>query len=174
MSAGDLLALDPTVNSKITSNFDKAKGQLSLVGKDSKSNYEKAVNSILFSTNVSANALERKVSFVVSDTTNSFSNILSRLIRITETLPDLNLVNSFTPNNDGVNDQWDFLNLRLYSQVLISVFDKSGTKVFECKTNDCQWDGKIEGKELPVGPYFYTIDLNKGKRKYQGIVTILK
>ena len=174
MSAGDILALDPTVNSKITSNFDKAKGQLSLIGRDSKSNYEKAINSILFSTNVSANALERKVSFVVSDTTNTFSNILSRLIRITETLPDLNLVNSFTPNNDGVNDQWDFLNLRFYSQVAISVFDKSGTKVFECKANDCQWDGKMEGKELPVGPYFYTIDLNKGKRKYQGIVTILK
>jgi len=103
-----------------------------------------------------------------------FSNSVNRIVSITEVLPDIGFVDAFTPNADGVNDEWDFLNLDFYSQVELSIFDRNGTRVFECKTNDCTWVGKMNGKELPPGPYFYTLYLNGGKRKYQGIVTILR
>ena len=88
--------------------------------------------------------------------------------------PELSLVNAFTPNSDGVNDYWDFVNLQFYSEINIAVFDQNGVRVFDCKEKNCKWDGRIGGKELPVGPYFYNIDLDSGKRKYRGTVTILK
>ncbi|NOS57116.1 MAG: T9SS type B sorting domain-containing protein, partial [Cyclobacteriaceae bacterium] len=182
LSKGDLLALDPTVSQKIKTTFNDGTGELLLTGKDTKANYERALNSIFFSTNVSVNVLEKSISFVVSDSLFA-SNIVSRKVQITETLPDLLLANSFTPNGDQQNDVWPYdpsINdpelekLKNYSQVLIDVFDKNGNKVFACDSVDCKWDGKLGGKELPSGPYLYTIDLNNGKRKYQGVVTILR
>jgi gliding motility-associated-like protein len=98
-------------------------------------------------------------------------------------LPDLQLANSFTPNGDDHNDVWPYdpaisdpelEKLKNYSQVLINIYDKNGSKVFACDSVDCKWDGKLGGKELPSGPYLYTIDLNNGKRKYQGVVTLLR
>jgi len=89
-------------------------------------------------------------------------------------------VDAFTPNGDGVNDFWDFVDeknvngLDFYSNITISVFDRNGTKVYNCESKDCKWDGNSNGRALPPGPYFYTIYLNGGKRKYQGTVTILK
>jgi gliding motility-associated-like protein len=173
-SGGDVLSWDKTISTKITSTFDNATGQLRLKGKDSKSNYEKALNSILFSSPVSSDTTlsRKKVSFVVNDSIDN-SNIVFRKIQA-ETFPDLNIVNSFTPNDDRINDYWDFMNLNAYTVIAISIFDRNGLKVFECTAGDCKWDGKSRGKELPSGPYFYTIDLNNGKRKYQGVVTILK
>ncbi len=173
-SGGDVLSWDKTISTKITSTFDNTTGQLRLKGKDSKSNYEKALNSVLFSSPVSSDTTlsRKKVTFVVNDSIDN-SNIVFRKIQA-ETFPDLNIVSAFTPNNDGPNDYWDFMNLNAYQVIAISIFDRNGVKVFECSTGDCKWDGKSGGKELPSGPYFYTIDLNNGKRKYQGVVTILK
>jgi len=78
------------------------------------------------------------------------------------------------PNGDGVNDVWDILNLQFYTKINISIYAPGGVRVFDCSNQDCTWDGKFNGKELKPGPYFYTIDLNDGKRRYQGSVTILK
>ncbi|MFM9840233.1 MAG: MBG domain-containing protein, partial [Cyclobacteriaceae bacterium] len=175
-SSGDELELLSSIdNQKIKPSFDKVKGQLTLLGKDSKSNYESALKNVLFSSSVSSNTeLQSKIISIVVNDSVANSNAVTRTIQITEVFLDLDIFNSFTPNNDGVNDVWYFERLKAYSQIAISVFDRNGAKVFDCTTNDCKWDGKVGGKELPSGPYMYTIDLNGGKRKYQGTVTILR
>src|SRR6185503_12376398 len=94
------------------------------------------------------------------------SNIAARTVDITEVFPELDIVNSFTPNGDGVNDQWDILNLQSYSDIEINIYDYNSAKVFQCNTSSCKWDGTKNGNSLPAGPYSYTIDLNNGKRKY--------
>jgi gliding motility-associated-like protein len=95
-------------------------------------------------------------------------------LSITEVLPEINIVNAFTPNGDGVNDKWDVLGLGAYSKIDIRIFDTHGNLVFTCAEKVCEWDGTVKGKALPAGPYLYSIDLNDGKRKYKGLVTILK
>ena len=102
------------------------------------------------------------------------SNSIMRDVQITEIFPELGLVNSFTPNGDGVNDFWDIVNLQFYTKVNISIADQNGVRVFNCNTPECKWDGKLNGAILPSGSYFYMVDLNGGKRKYQGTVTLLK
>lgn len=172
---GDLLSLPASVKRDVEAVFHVDKGELEITGKDSRSNYEKLLTSILFSSTVDANPelIEKQLTLVVTDSL-SASLPATRFIKITETFPDIEIVNSFTPNDDGVNDYWDFLNMNYYEAVRISIFDSSGVRVFECDQPDCRWDGRQKGSILPAGPYFYTIDLNNGKRKYQGLVNILR
>ena len=177
-SSVDLLSLDELVSQslKIVATFDRATSKLMLKGKDSKSNYEKALNNILFSSPVSQDTTlsEKRIAFTVNDSVD-VSNSVDRTIHISEILPELDFKNSFTPNNDNANDVWEFNGtLKFYSSINISIFDKNGIKVFDCASKDCAWDGRVGGKELAAGPYMYIINLNEGKRKYQGVVTILR
>jgi gliding motility-associated-like protein len=174
-SKGDQLLLTEPLGLEMEKSFNETTGELTLTGKNSKSNYEKLLTSVLFSSPVgnASKLLEKKITFTVTDSL-AMSNPVSRAIKITEVFPDIEIVNSFTPNQDGVNDVWDFKNLAFYESIKISIFNQGGIQVFDCGQEDCAWDGRLNGRELPAGPYFYIIDLNEGKRKYQGMVTILR
>jgi gliding motility-associated-like protein len=174
-SEGDLLSMEAGFSPEIDPTYNSTTGELTLTGKDTRSNYEAALTKVLFSSPVSGNATisDKRISLTVKDSLDN-SNGLARIISITEVFPELDIVNSFTPNGDNVNDFWDFVNLEFYSNVNISVFDRNGRLVYNCRSKDCKWDGKVNGLELPSGTYLYTIYLNDGKRKYQGDVTILR
>ncbi|WKZ60950.1 MAG: MBG domain-containing protein [Cyclobacteriaceae bacterium] len=172
---GDLLSYRPETGSPITVTYNSAIGMLELTGKDTRANYEAALAKITFSSPVTGAATisDKRIAFVVRDSLDA-SNVVSRIVSITEVFPEVSIVNAFTPNGDGVNDYWDFVGLDFYSDIEIRVFDRNNSLVFHCQSVDCKWDGRKNGVELSAGPYFYTIYLNGGKRKYQGTVTILK
>lgn len=81
---------------------------------------------------------------------------------------------SFTPNGDGVNDTWiiDFING--YPTCTVEIFNRWGNQVFRSTGYSQPWDGTYNGEALPLGTYYYIIDLNNGKGPMQGTVTILK
>ncbi|MBN8577717.1 MAG: gliding motility-associated C-terminal domain-containing protein [Cytophagales bacterium] len=172
---GDVLSLEAGYSPQILVSYNGTTGELELSGKDTRANYQTALTKVLFSSPVSGDAevSDKRIAFTVKDSVD-VSNAMSRIVTITEVFPEVDIVNAFTPNGDGVNDEWYFGNLDFYSQVHLTIFDRNGDRVFECKTNDCAWDGKLNGKVLAPGPYFYTLFLNGGKRKYQGTVTILR
>ncbi len=172
---GDQLSYRPASVSPITAAYNAATGILELTGKDTRTNYEAALAKVFFNSPVTGDAVisNKRITFVVRDSLDD-SNIVSRIVSITEVFPEVSIVNAFTPNGDGVNDYWDFVDLDFYSEIEIRVFDRNNSLVFHCQEVDCKWDGKKNGMELPAGPYFYTIFLNGGKRKYQGTVTILR
>lgn len=58
--------------------------------------------------------------------------------------PELDIVTAFTPNDDGVNDTWDFVS-HFYSEIRISVFNRNSRSVFECSGKECAWDVEWEG-----------------------------
>ncbi|MEO1099263.1 MAG: T9SS type B sorting domain-containing protein, partial [Bacteroidota bacterium] len=173
---GDELSLGSEfVNENIESVFDFESGVLTVQGEGSKSNYENILKNVFFSSPVTGEAdLSTKRIDIVLDDGEAESDIFSRSIIISEVFPELDIVNAFTPNNDGVNDTWDFVNLQFYTKINISVFDRDGLLVFECNEQDCEWDGTYNSSALPADSYFYTIDLNDGKREYKGVVAILK
>ncbi|MEJ0032731.1 MAG: MBG domain-containing protein [Bacteroidota bacterium] len=174
-SSGDKLAVTIPSGSKLKLTYNENTGELILNGKDTRTNYQALLRDITFSSPVNGDAVigDKVVNIFVNDSLAS-SNIVSRTISISQVFPELDIVNAFTPNGDGVNDAWDFLNLQSYSTISINVYDMNGNKVFNCTTDDCAWDGTFKGKALPAGPYAYTIDLDHKKRTYNGIVTILK
>ena len=174
-SSGDKLAVTLPTGSKLKLTYNETSGELILDGKDTRTSYQALLRAITFSSPVNGEAVigDKLVNIFVNDSLSS-SNVVSRTISISQVFPELDIVNAFTPNGDGVNDAWDILNLQSYSTISINVYDLNGTKVFNCTSTDCAWDGTFKGKALPAGPYAYTIDLDHKKRTYNGIVTILK
>lgn len=88
--------------------------------------------------------------------------------------PCLFIPNMFTPNNDGTNDKWEILGARLYKNMKVEVYNRWGDKVFTSDGYDEPWDGTVNNSYLPMGGYFYIIDLGNGEDPYTGIVTIKK
>lgn len=67
--------------------------------------------------------------------------------------------NAFSPNGDGINDDWKILNLVTYPEATVQVFNRHGQKVFESRGYNRNWNGTYNGQSLPVGTYYYVIDL---------------
>lgn len=82
--------------------------------------------------------------------------------------------NAFSPNGDGMNDEWVIDALTTYSESSISVFNRYGSMVFQSKGYSKRWDGKYNGKPLPLGTYYYTIDLKNGMPLISGWVLIVR
>jgi gliding motility-associated-like protein len=85
-----------------------------------------------------------------------------------------NIPNTFTPNSDGVNDTWNIQYLDTYINCKVTIFNRFGSQVFNSNGYSLPWDGKTNGKDLPVGVYYYIIDPRIGIEKYSGSVTIIR
>jgi gliding motility-associated-like protein len=86
--------------------------------------------------------------------------------------PDL--PNTFTPNNDGINDVWVIKNLPKYTNAKIQVFNRYGQIVFESIGYNKPWDGTVKGSALPMGTYYYVVEPGSGLKPITGYVTIIK
>jgi gliding motility-associated-like protein len=82
--------------------------------------------------------------------------------------------NTFTPNNDGINDFWKIEYLDTYPNNKVQVFTRTGQLVFESKGYKTPWNGTLNGKSLPVDTYYYIIEPENGRKPITGYVTILK
>ena len=65
--------------------------------------------------------------------------------------------NVFSPNGDGFNDLWILPEPASFSTCILTIFDRSGMRVFEMKGYDNSWDGTWNGKRLPEGTYYYVM-----------------
>ncbi len=82
--------------------------------------------------------------------------------------------NTFSPNNDGINDKWEISYLFTYPGNKVQVFTRTGKKVFESIGYVKPWDGTLQGKSLPVDTYYYIIEPGNGLKPITGYVTIVK
>ncbi len=96
----------------------------------------------------------------------------SALIEV-KSIPEVEVVDIFTPNGDGVNDYLIIDNLTAFQPVVLTIYNRYGDEVFT--TNDYQndWDGKFKGKVLPEGTYYYILKTKDGKM-LKGVVNIIK
>jgi len=90
-------------------------------------------------------------------------------------LKPVNIPNAFSPNGDGINDTWIIQNLTDYSGAKVQVFNRYGQLVYSVGSYSNPWDGRsLNGSPLPVGVYYYVIDLQNGFKPLSGSVTILR
>lgn len=82
--------------------------------------------------------------------------------------------NTFTPNNDGINDNWVIQYLNTYPAARVQIFTRTGQLVFESVGYPKPWDGTMNGKPLPVDTYYYIIEPQSGREPLTGYVTIIK
>ncbi len=96
---------------------------------------------------------------------------------ITIEICDVILPTAFTPDADNINDTWVIVDLdAVYPKNTVSIYNRWGDKLYESKTGDytnSAWDGKLDGKAMPVGSYYYIIDTGTDAEDMKGIVTIV-
>ena len=82
--------------------------------------------------------------------------------------------NSFSPNGDGVNDSWGVPGIRFFEGARISVYDNVGSRLFYTESPDQGWDGTFNGKQLPVGTYFWTIEIGETGEMRRGTLNVIR
>jgi gliding motility-associated-like protein len=95
-------------------------------------------------------------------------------VHISLSVSALNIPNTLTPNGDGINDLWLIPGLQNNTTTLVQVFNRSGTKVFESKGYAAPFDGKSNGKALPIGTYYYIINPGQGCKLFTGTLTVIR
>ncbi len=97
--------------------------------------------------------------------------------------PSFELPNVFTPNGDGKNDIFQAIRCpRFVQNLTFSVYNRAGQKVYDYTGSKLSWNGTdSNGKELPVGTYFYnaevkflTLDPNSPTVKLKGWIELLR
>ena len=88
----------------------------------------------------------------------------------------IDIPNTFTPNGDDYNDTWTIVNINLYPDYELHVFNKWGNEVYNSKEfNQEEWDGTRSGNPLPSDVYYYILKLNNADdTQHNGTVTILR
>ncbi len=82
--------------------------------------------------------------------------------------------NTFTPNGDGINDVWSIPALTAYPNCLVTIYTRYGSEIFRSRGYNSPWDGLYKGGKLPVGAYYYVIDLGNNKQPVSGYVAIIR
>ncbi|MFD2100614.1 gliding motility-associated C-terminal domain-containing protein [Flagellimonas iocasae] len=77
--------------------------------------------------------------------------------------------NEFSPNGDGVNDFFTIDCISRYPGNELQVYNRWGTVVYQKRGYNNDWDGTPNGRaivqkedQLPVGTYYYVLDLGDG------------
>ena len=88
---------------------------------------------------------------------------------------ELLVPNIFTPNDDGINDEWK-VSYRSLLDFECWIFDRYGKEIYHFTDPSLGWDGKRNGKLVKSGVYFYVIQAtgSDGKKyKKSGDINIL-
>lgn len=81
----------------------------------------------------------------------------------------LTIYNEFSPNGDGVNEFFKIDCISRYPNNVLQVYNRWGNIVYEQRSYNNDWDGTSNGRAtvqqgdlLPVGTYYYVLDLGDG------------
>jgi len=84
-----------------------------------------------------------------------------------------------TPNGDGKNETFEILGIGGYEDISIEIYNRWGDQLFVYQGSGFdytdpskQWNGKYNGKDLPMGPYLYIIKISKDKDPITGTITV--
>lgn len=80
---------------------------------------------------------------------------------------ELRIPNAFSPNDDGVNDEWK-VGYRSLLSFKCWIFDRYGNQLFHFEDPSLGWDGTYRGKKVRSGVYYYVIEAEGADgRKYK-------
>lgn len=82
--------------------------------------------------------------------------------------------NTFSPNGDGIHDQWEIKYLNTYPGCTVDIYNRYGQLVFHSNGYTKPWDGTLNGNPLPAGTYYYIINPKNGRKQMSGFVDIIR
>lgn len=93
-------------------------------------------------------------------TVTSAEGCTSTDIVIVTVVANITFANGISPNADGANDEWIIDNIELFPKSVVEVYNRWGELLFQSTGYTEKWKGIFKGKLLPVGTYYYIINLN--------------
>ena len=82
--------------------------------------------------------------------------------------------NIFSPNGDGVHDRWEIKYLDTYPGGTVEIFNRYGQLIFRSVGYGIPWDGTINGKQVPIGTYYYIVNPKNGRKIMSGYVDVIR
>ncbi len=108
-----------------------------------------------------------------SVTLNNFCGLLTADFYVN--VIDCKIPNLITPNNDGDNEVFKTSLTESYSDVVFTVFNRWGRKVYEKSAYDNTWNGTTTGgSPLHEGTYFYVISYDGDSQTKKGTITVFR
>ncbi len=77
-------------------------------------------------------------------------------------MPDI--PNFFTPDGDGMNDEWFPRNREFFPDIEVIIYDRYGRVVARLDQVE-KWDGNYGGNPLPTGDYWYVVNANDNEKQ---------
>lgn len=74
--------------------------------------------------------------------------------------PEVKVPSGFSPNGDGYNDVWVLDFVDLFPDLVVDVYNRWGEPLFHSVGYTVPWDGRYNGGVVPVGTYYYVIELH--------------
>jgi gliding motility-associated-like protein len=167
---------DFTVKSSRTTTSTKTPLFTNLFGPGYDNRYFEIKDNILFWSSADP-APGKEIFQILAQVLDRKGNAVTKFFDIKRTRPEFSSLvvnNSFSPNGDGINDNWSVPSLRFYEGARISVFDKVGSRMFYTEIPDQGWDGTFNGKELPIGSYFWVIEALEVGEMRRGILNLIR
>jgi len=95
--------------------------------------------------------------YTVTQIVTASSGCTDTITKIITIYPNILIPNVFTPNNDGINDEFWIPNTGFESFEL-NIYDRWGLKLFSTNAGDIRWDGRTAaGQAVPDGTYYYLL-----------------
>ena len=73
----------------------------------------------------------------------------------------INYPKYFTPNADGINDNWNIWDFRHQPEAVISIFDRYGKFLKQMSPASPGWDGTFNQELLPSTDYWFTLEYSE-------------
>jgi gliding motility-associated-like protein len=92
------------------------------------------------------------------------------------TIGEISIPEGFSPNGDGIHDLFVIKGIEGFKNNFFTILNRWGNKVYEANPYNNTWDGtsmfglRFGGNILPIGTYFYILDLHNGMKAYKGTI----
>jgi gliding motility-associated-like protein len=99
------------------------------------------------------------------------------LINQTHCLNEPLVPSAFTPNGDGLNDQFKPLLSGNVNRFIFTIYNRWGNKVFETQSVQRGWDGKLNGVPAVGGVYIWYCEYQvagQSPQKKKGTVMLIR
>ncbi|MBU2020460.1 MAG: gliding motility-associated C-terminal domain-containing protein [Bacteroidetes bacterium] len=97
----------------------------------------------------------------------------SVLITVVEN-DDVFIPNLFSPNGDGVNDNFEIPDLDMYPGTKLTIINREGVVVYSNDNYKNEWNGTFKGDKLPEATYYYLVEFGGSEKVLKGAITILR
>jgi gliding motility-associated-like protein len=121
------------------------------------------------------NLVATEFTLTVMDATNLLCKATDE-VRVTVAPKPVYVPDAFSPNGDGLHDKFEIANMEFFKDAVLYVYNQWGELIFKSQPGyPDQWDGKRNGNPVPVGGYFYLLELNAtGYKSITGSITLIK